>query len=951
MTSRPLLSQMTKELKACRALAVNTPLVNPYQQLSYSFLDQMKEEQVSSSDVKALIGELTTKAFTCRAERAKKYLHQSDLASNKASMRALLQDFITAGGGTRPFDEFRDKVERDLVGIVITAHPTFGFSQHQYDHLAHMITDEKILDTPDLSDERPDEGLNLEHEFKAANKALSNLQDAVLTLYDIVLDVAADHYPDQWAELMPRMVTQASWVGFDVDGRDDISWLTTIRFRYQMALMQIERYKAMTQELQALQAKGGADLSAELDLITISLNDFEVFYHEGIDGIAIDPDDIGQTRAFANAIAETKDAVLPTLDALKAAIKAASAKVVDSVAKRKLCILQAALNNFGLGLSHIHFRLNSVHLHNAIRPMVAMAKEPDESSSRRRYIKAVSKVLDGIEAQTIGFESIMHEKTTAKRLFMMVAQIQKYIDPVTPVRFLIAESDTPFTVLAALSYAKLFGVDDTVDISPLFETDIALARGAEVIEELLENHHYFAYVKKRKRLTIQTGYSDAGRYLGQVAAGLAIERLRMKLIRLWKKFDLADVELVIFDTGGESHGRGAHPEGFNGRLNYMHSPESRHLVAENNVYYKQEFSLQGGDGYLWLHNPQLAFATLTRVLENTLSQPEHVEDAFYSDTDWSLDFFLTVQNYNKGISSNADYLRLISVLGTDVSYPSGSRMTIRSDEGIAVRSLEKLSQIRAIPNNMLLQQLGFFANSIGGVGTALAQDRDGFWTMYEKSPRLKHIMKLVLGAIDLTDEDILGAYAAIYRPRFWMHCGRHEKDTHNHQRMLRLATMMKEHGVYENLNRIELTLREDLMLLDDGMKGQDMTYDGFIMSEEDRENYQLLHVLRMALLQKMFITLTRIPRFRDTNGMSVTDLVMQILNMKVTPSLKMLKEIFPTEASYQIDAENPEHITYDDSDGLGYEYENRVIFDEIQKDYDHIRNISLAISAYIGAMG
>ena len=951
MTSRTLLSQMTKELNICRELAVNTPLVNPYQQLSYRFLGRMKEGQVTSGDLKSLIGELTTSAFICRAERAKKYLRETCPDTNKACIKALLQNYIMADGNILPFADFKDKVERDLVGIVITAHPTFGFSKGQYDHLANMISGEQYKDVPGLLQERPDLGLNLEYEFEAANRALGNLQDAVLTLYDIVLDVAQEHYPNNWTELLPRMVTQATWVGFDVDGRDDISWLTTIRFRYQMAYMQIKRYKAMVQELKDNQAEQSREQLEALDTIIMNLNDFEVFYDEGMDSIARDPHDIEQTRAFARAVADTQTAILPTLEALKAAIKAATLKSTDTATLRKLRILDAALSNFGLGIGHIHFRLNSVHLHNAIRPMVAMIKEPDESSSRRRYIKAVSKVLDGINQQTIGYESIMHEKTTAKRLFMMVAQIQKYIDPVTPIRFLIAESDTPFTVLAALSYAKLFGVDETVDISPLFETDIALARGAEVIKELLENSHYFAYVKKRKRLTIQTGYSDAGRYLGQVAAGLAIERLRMKLIRLWKKFDLGDVELVIFDTGGESHGRGAHPEGFNGRLNYMHSPESRHLVAENNVNYKQEFSLQGGDGYLWLQSDKLALATLTRVLENIMSKPEHVEDAFYSDTDWSLDFFLSVQNYNKGISSNPDYLRLISVLGTDVSYPSGSRMTIRSDEGIDVRSLEKLSQIRAIPNNMLLQQLGFFANSIGGVGTALSQDRDGFWEMYDKSPRLKHIMKLVMAAIDLTDEDILGAYAAIYRPRFWMHCGRYEKDTHNHQRMLRLAKMMENLGAHENLNRIELKLREDLMLLDDGMKNQIMDYDGFTLSQKNRENYQLLHVIRMAILQKMFTTLTRIPRFRDTNGISVTDLVMQILNMKVTPTLKMLKVIFPTEANFKIDEDNPENITYNDGDGLGYEYENRVIFDEIQKDFDNIRNISLAISGYIGAMG
>jgi len=94
---------------------------------------------------------------------------------------------------------------------------------------------------------------------------------------------------------------------------------------------------------------------------------------------------------------------------------------------------------------------------------------------------------------------------------MIVAQMLKYIDATTPVRFLIAETESPLTLLSALYFAKLFGVEAKVDISPLFETTKAFERGLRVIDECLQNPDFAAYVRQRGRLCIQTGFSDAGR--------------------------------------------------------------------------------------------------------------------------------------------------------------------------------------------------------------------------------------------------------------------------------------------------------------------------------------------------------------------------------------------------------------------------------------------------------
>ncbi|PCI53803.1 MAG: hypothetical protein COB36_11830 [Alphaproteobacteria bacterium] len=937
--SLTLLAKLSSDLEDCRQLSRETPLVNPYQQLSYRLLKQMKSGDLTSAEIDDLVGELSVQGLLSRGRRAKAYVGQTDRQEN----RARLGDCFRTLSEDKSFTDFQAVVGRALAGIVITGHPTFGFSAGQYDILAGLIdgslSEEQAAEEIKACTDRPDEGLTLDYEFDQSERALLNLQQAIAGLYQVALEVARDAYPNDWKSLDLKLVTAASWVGFDVDGRDDITWMTSVSFRTRMALTQCQVY---LDQWKALSGSAG---------ITDLLEQLKVLFADDLSHIPAEANDTAAVRQFARHMAESRASaqdipalVLTELDQL-------IADCGDDAQTSRLMVFRALFANFRTGFSHVHFRLNAVQLHNAIRPMVAMEKDPDEASSRRRYMTAASKLLDQIEAQTVGYETILHEQTTAKRLFMIVAQFLKYIDPDTPIRFLIAESDTPFTVLAALCYAKLFGVADKVDISPLFETDQALVRGAEVIEELLENPHYFAYVKQRGRLCIQAGYSDAGRYLGQVAAGLAIERLRIKVAKLWTKFDLSDVELVMFDTGGESVGRGAHPEGFGGRLDYMHTPEARRLIKKHNIAYKQEFSLQGGDGYLWLQTPDLAFATLSRVMENMLAPVPEEEDSFYHNTDWSLDFFLTVKGYNSEISSNPDFMRLISILGTEICYPSGSRMTLRQDEGVVSRPLRKLSQIRAIPNNMLLHQLGYLANSLGGVGTALAQDGHGFWKMYQKSPRLRHIMALVRAAMDVTDEDFLGAYTSLFRPRYWMHSARYEDESHDHNRRLRLAGMMKKHGAFEGLNRIELTLRQDLMYLRDALKGRDVAPAPYALSDDERTHYTLLHVVRMALIQKIFLLITRIPRFRDHKGLSVDDLILRILRFQISPTLLLLREIFPLEGAYEIDPDNPEKVSFQSDDTHGYKYENREIFDEIEITYDQIRKISQALSAFIGAIG
>ena len=72
-------------------------------------------------------------------------------------------------------------------------------------------------------------------------------------------------------------------------------------------------------------------------------------------------------------------------------------------------------------------------------------------------------------------------------------------------------------------------MEELVELSPLFETEDGLERGEVVIEEALRSPEFRAYLKKQGRLALEFGFSDSGRFIGQMAATFQIERLRLRL--------------------------------------------------------------------------------------------------------------------------------------------------------------------------------------------------------------------------------------------------------------------------------------------------------------------------------------------------------------------------------------------------------------------------------------
>jgi phosphoenolpyruvate carboxylase len=185
--------------------------------------------------------------------------------------------------------------------------------------------------------------------------------------------------------------------------------------------------------------------------------------------------DPAMTAAFGRAMASGRDQALVETARIVALIEMALQVAPDDERREALLVIRASLKTHGLGLAHIHVRLNSSQLHNAARRQVGLETEPNDPANRRSYFNSINDLLGRARPLAISFASLMEERASAKRLMMIVAQIVKFIDAETPIRFLIAETETGFTLLAALYYARLFGVEDRIEISPLFETEEAFA--------------------------------------------------------------------------------------------------------------------------------------------------------------------------------------------------------------------------------------------------------------------------------------------------------------------------------------------------------------------------------------------------------------------------------------------------------------------------------------------
>jgi phosphoenolpyruvate carboxylase len=549
------------------------------------------------------------------------------------------------------------------------------------------------------------------------------------------------------------------------------------------------------------------------------------------------------------------------------------------------------------------------------------------------------------------FAALAIENSTAVRQFLVMAQILRHVDADAPIRMLVAECEQPTTVLAALYFARLFGIADRVDVSPLFETETALEHGGRFLDALLAEEAYRSYAKARGRVSVQTGFSDAGRFVGQIPAALAIERLQGRLSEAMAANGLTDLAALIFNTHGESMGRGAHPSSFADRLEWPLSPWTRRRFARAGVRLEPEVSFQGGDGYLFFGTPELALATLTRIAELAPAQTdaEAPADPFYRRTDLSLDLYRAIRRVQQSYLASTTYARAVTAFGLGLLNDTGSRKSRRQSDLAADRSMS-LRQIRAIPHNAVLQQLGYPVNVIAGFGTAAEGSYEALAELLQDSPRGRQLVRLVRAANALASIKTVAAYGELFNSAYWASRPYRGDEEGIAEACLALAEYLTKDDRTGVFRRLASRLRVDALKLHKllALIPDEAPLHG---REQVRRELGVLQALRLALMQHMFLRVVSIPAFSRANDISRDDVLEMVFTLRIDEALAQLRRAFPVHFPQIGDFAVTQPSDYPDDAATGYEPIHRDFIDPIAQAYALSLRITTAIANEFGAHG
>ncbi|MFM8500312.1 MAG: phosphoenolpyruvate carboxylase [Chakrabartia sp.] len=906
-----------------------TPLFNPVFQLGHDVSRALESGAIDLDIVDQLVSDLSCEALESRARRVHKLLAPVDVASNQARWQALADQHSDG------FEGFTARFSQPFMHSVFTAHPTFLLNAAESDAVAQAASsaDGNSGALCAANPKRDTLTLDFEHaEAMAALRRAHKARDAITTK---LMDHAAAHWPDRWTQWLPQPYRFATWVGYDMDGRTDISWATSLRYRLAEKAERLAGYRA---DLAAIDADhpllaplraGEAHSRAMAALFTQDLTDPAAL------------------SAVANQFTADDPAKLLSLKPMIAALQAEAQNCADAARTRALLVLAAAMHSDGLGMGWLHFRVNASQLNNAIRRRI----DPDATLdlSSRTALSRVRELLESVQPLRSNLAALAMESTTALRQFLVMAQILAHVDADAPIRMLIAECEQPQTVLVALYFAKLFGVDAKVDVSPLFETESAMEHGARFLDALLGEPIYRAYARTRGRVAIQTGFSDAGRFVGQVPAALAIERLHGRLARIMARHHLTDVAALVFNTHGESIGRGAHPASMLDRMRYPMSSWARAQFAQHGIRLELEASFQGGDGYLLFRTDQLALATLTRIAEAETAPLPEAEDPFYTRTDISLDFYRGIRRVQREHLDSKTYPRAVTAFGLGLLNETGSRKSRRQSDLAADRDMS-LRQIRAIPHNAILQQLGYPVNILAGAGSAAGEDLEGVAELLAQSDRGQALIRLLRAADRLASIKSVAAYGEVFNSAYWASRPYRGTEEHLSAACLALAEHLTKDDRAGVFRRLASRLRVDGMKLHrllNQLPGEARNGD----REDVRRSLGALHALRIALLQHMFLKAVQIPAFSRSNDISRDDVLEMVFTLRIDDALAQLRRAFPVSGPAMSDFAVTAPSDYPDSDAQAYAGIQSAYIVPIEQAYGLILRISTAIANHFGAHG
>ena len=260
MSTQELHTKLETLLAEHKRAVASDPQANPVKLLAYDISKAVEERSMAFRDIEALVKTLSDRGALDRASRlrARAGVDRFTELSNNITRIATEQ-------AAKGFEAFKRWAETPRQGIVLTAHPTFSLSRDIRNTLGAIASSDgsdvaELTDTLKTHPYLPKRAPTLIEEHEDTQATLIRIQDALDKLNAVVLDVAAKHFPKEWTSLTPHLADAYSWVGYDIDGRTDISWGDALRLRLSEKRDQLSRY---AKEAARIAGTGGFKAKAE----------------------------------------------------------------------------------------------------------------------------------------------------------------------------------------------------------------------------------------------------------------------------------------------------------------------------------------------------------------------------------------------------------------------------------------------------------------------------------------------------------------------------------------------------------------------------------------------------------------------------------------------------------------------------------------------------------------
>ena len=139
--TQQLRSVLQKDLDKIRSGAEKDPFSNSITMLALDISRRIEKNKLNYSALEALIQRLTVGSVGLRADRLKRYMGEISIEKNNKILKNLIKNIaFDSDGKLLEFEDFNRIISKEIFGIVLTAHPTFGMTSKMMTDLAKLAS-------------------------------------------------------------------------------------------------------------------------------------------------------------------------------------------------------------------------------------------------------------------------------------------------------------------------------------------------------------------------------------------------------------------------------------------------------------------------------------------------------------------------------------------------------------------------------------------------------------------------------------------------------------------------------------------------------------------------------------------------------------------------------------------------------------------------------------------